>query len=800
MLISAVMPLMSVYRLRYGQYGYRGNVINLPQNITTLATSLPRLPRDLDVLVVRKEGYDNSHRDFKVRRSVVLRALLWLKQHNKFYHNIEVDHAAVRQLPTDGDLTGLCTVEQTIFDDQQDLEQPVNDENPNDIGTFVPIAARKITEQESIKNSILERLSSTCKKTVPWPSRGASSVNEFTTEGYISCAFPTLLPTGAGDFVAPRQRAVTIGNYFKHLMMYGEGQFAKHPRFRYFALNTEMRWRALQSGRIFINQHPQDARLSLEELKDMVGCTGELFSNRVLHYASSLRGTSQYWFKQRTRLISMVDTLGLPTIFFTHSAADAQWPELARLICPDNSDCSSSRSSAMSENPAVADFYFYNRISKFIDAFYVDILGTTDYWFRFEWQHRGSPHVHGVAWFKDAPNVEQLLACENDSDVISATEEITSFVDKIISTINPSIAADGSNAEDAPPPKTKPQHVCNKLYSEVADLKVDLIDLIATRQRHTRCSPAYCLKKRNGQQECRFGYPKQLQPATAIVTENGELHVQTARNDTLLNSYNPVQLSAWRANVDMQYMVSRHRVIEYVAKYATKSEPRSKALREVYNHIMKGLKDDATPLKIVQKLLISSVGQRDYSAQETCHLLLQLPMFRASRDFVTLSLDGSREVDSKLDTNRAVTIDSQVDHYIARPTTEQFEDLTFLQFIQKYRIPKRVVDGLIQRRKDVVVIFRPYFSPDPSGSHYEQYCKQKLMMYQPFRQLEQLLEGVDNYAAAYSLFLQSGASPPSLADDIHRLEAMERTDCATNLEEVSLRSIMSLKQLAYQLW
>ena len=32
----------------------------------------------------------------------------------------------------------------------------------------------------------------------------------------------------------------------------------------------------------------------------------------------------------------MVDTLGLPTLFFTHSAADLQLPELARLICPDD--------------------------------------------------------------------------------------------------------------------------------------------------------------------------------------------------------------------------------------------------------------------------------------------------------------------------------------------------------------------------------------------------------------------------------------------------------------------------------
>ena len=118
---------------------------------------------------------------------------------------------------------------------------------------------------------------------------------------------------------------------------------------------------------------------------------------------------------------------------------------------------------------------------------------------------------------------------------------------------------------------------------------------------------------------------------------------------------------------------------------------------------------------------------------------LQLPMsIRASRDFVTLSVDGSREVDSKLDNDRAVTIDFQIHHHIIGPTTEQFEDLTLFQFIQKYRIPERVGDVLIQRRKDAVMICRTYFSLDPSGSHHEQYCKQKLTMYhQPFRQLEQ---------------------------------------------------------------
>ena len=65
----------------------------------------------------------------------------------------------------------------------------------------------------------------------------------------------------------------------------------------------------------------------------------------------------------------MVDTLELPTIFFTHSAADLHWPELTQLICPDNLHSSSSRSCALVENPVVADQFFVHCIHKFIEAF-----------------------------------------------------------------------------------------------------------------------------------------------------------------------------------------------------------------------------------------------------------------------------------------------------------------------------------------------------------------------------------------------------------------------------------------------
>ncbi len=184
-----------------------------------------------------------------------------------------------------------------------------------------------------------------------------------------------------------------------------------------------------------------------------------------------------------------------------------QWPELARLIA-ENLDESSSRSSAVNNNPAIADWFFYERISKFMKTFYVDVLGATDYWFRFEWQHRGSPHVHGVAWLHNAPDIEKLLSSDDSAELLDAAERITAYVDGLVSTMNPGIPADGNNIINSIPlPKIKP-HVCNQQYQGINNLEMDLVDLVVTCQRHTRCSTSYCLKRKRGKQECRFGYPK----------------------------------------------------------------------------------------------------------------------------------------------------------------------------------------------------------------------------------------------------------------------------------------------------
>ena len=99
-----------------------------------------------------------------------------------------------------------------------------------------------------------------------------------------------------------------------------------------------------------------------------------------------------------------------------------------------------ARAKAVIENPALADWFFYHRLIEFVKVFYTGVLGATDYWLRFEWQHRGSPNIHGLAWLPDTPDVEQLR--DGGSDTLHA--EIIRHADQLVSTTNPAVLPDGA--------------------------------------------------------------------------------------------------------------------------------------------------------------------------------------------------------------------------------------------------------------------------------------------------------------------------------------------------------------------
>ena len=101
MLIARACPIMCIYRKHGGQRGYKGHVVNLPQNIQGFLDTLPSYVNDLPILIVRRQGTESTHADFRVRRSRVLSAILWLKQTNICYRDITINYNSLRQLPED---------------------------------------------------------------------------------------------------------------------------------------------------------------------------------------------------------------------------------------------------------------------------------------------------------------------------------------------------------------------------------------------------------------------------------------------------------------------------------------------------------------------------------------------------------------------------------------------------------------------------------------------------------------------------------------------------------------------------
>lgn len=61
---------------------------------------------------------------------------------------------------------------------------------------------------------------------------------------------------------------------------------------------------------------------------------------------------------------------------------------------------------------------------------------------------------------------------------------------------------------------------------------------------------------------------------------------------------------------------------------------------------------------VIMKLLLSTIGERDYSAQEVSHVLMGLPLYKCSRSFVKINIHDENW--KKLEVSMCFTIHQMV--------------------------------------------------------------------------------------------------------------------------------------------
>ena len=488
MLISKVFVVMQMYRISgTGAVGYKGHCLNVQHDIEQVSAwcrVLPWLPNELPIYIIRMVRTDNvSLKLFKVNLDKVRRWLMFLKLNHPEYRNVQIDYDRFSVLSSltddDGDVnitTGLTQISEeeettdvtdnndtsnstTSDDDNNVVIEPEIDNGPEQGGAtsfavddsdeviqethiFLPADRLNTESDQQLITTILRDEYGTNENPFAVNVDNTNTLNDYNTPSLQSMAFPTLFPYGVGDItMRTRRYDVTFTNAMKHYLNYAVYDprlnthifpFAEHSRWVHWAQNTEERHRFNSQRTVFLRKNEGIANLSEQELRRIINEGGDEFNAliRKMHvYNANIIGSSSYFYKKRKELEALMETAGMPTGWFTLSAADNHWSDLHNLLYSTRclhddvgydtmteKQKTRFRISMVLRYPHIVDEYFQTRVKLFIKSFLVDkqSLDCKYYWYRIEYQQRGTAHVHGCFRLNSDPGITKL--CEKVRD------------------------------------------------------------------------------------------------------------------------------------------------------------------------------------------------------------------------------------------------------------------------------------------------------------------------------------------------------------------------------------------------
>lgn len=220
---------------------------------------------------------------------------------------------------------------------------------------------------------------------------------------------------------------------------------------------------------------------------------GIIEKDNAFHILRNITGSPAYWEQQKKNVMAMVRQLGICTFFVTMSAAETQWKELHKILMKtvkgiDNANVDNltfeEKAELIRNDPVTCALYFEHRFKEVKKTWFKTKEGPfgqykiNHMYYRIEFQHRGSPHVHMLVWIENAPTF--------NSDNQDNLDDIAAFIDSIIST-------------DSTDP--------------------DVQEFI--QYQYHRCTRT-CHKTFRGKTQCRFGAPFPPMGKTTILTSLDE--------------------------------------------------------------------------------------------------------------------------------------------------------------------------------------------------------------------------------------------------------------------------------------
>ena len=483
-LISKISVLMNVHVLKTGMFASKGHCVSLPQTMNE-AKRLPLLPAEVNIVILKRVGANGKIKHYYVKRSAVQNALEGLcfgyphggqaesnslcterytgKDHlqmplngryfqhipNPFYHDVEIMYDRLNELPEESSLwSGLTVIERPDNTYENDIDHPVNPEEPADIthsGLIRPLHPSENDDVDKLLRKIVgegealdDFLNSRNAIQMNWNRIDADPVPELKTPGFFAMAYPTIFIAGSCDITVQRLIKVEFTEWIEHIYYNEDNRVPSHPYLKFFLLNLRMRNQALSQGSFLVSQQLTDAHLSISELRDkLVNENDTSVPRKVTNMASNFVNTDPYWRERNKEL----DALGVyrkkekgdvMAYFRTHSCAEFHWAPLHELlikyhalICNKDIDAIRNRfyddnefkMKLIQENNHIITQHFDARHLNYINTVDMELFDCDDIWFRYEFALlRGAIHGHKCIYSKSQWDAIQRAYNENDLD------------------------------------------------------------------------------------------------------------------------------------------------------------------------------------------------------------------------------------------------------------------------------------------------------------------------------------------------------------------------------------------------
>ena len=769
----------------------------VPSSVTETIDSLPRPENSnqlIQVKLKRKLSY-KGHCDFKfINTQKVQRAVEHLCQTNKYYADLKFNEAWQNPIESTREGADVSDDGNTQGNETREtIDEETNHALPHDT------CLQPVDIGQEIIDQYFDQIFCFA------PCEGNNPVSLLTEQGLETKCFPCLFPTGENLFGDDRDVRLTLSRFLLNKLMNVDARYSNDTDFIFFAQYLIELQQVISNVSIALRKTPETGfdgrKITLKSIKDKDSLSDIFKSDEGYKFLKPIQGTPAYWQSTQRDLFAMIRQLGLPTWFCSFSAAEMRWPEIFESILKQRNDKRNVEDLTLSEkwdilkqNPITVSRMFNYRFETFLKKVILSnanpIGKVKDYFYRVEFQQRGSPHTHCLFWIEDAPKlhtntdadvadfIDSYVTCENPPD----DEELHEIVNSVQTHSKGHSKSCKKGSKECrfnfPRPPSAETFVCHPQPENIKSVDPNMSEkeydeVIRHNQMEAKrkdiakelLTKVWKFIKESDSKELstdqlfeKIGITQeQFEEANNIITKSSNIVLKRNPNETWINQYNKQLLSCWNANMDIQFITDAYACVVYIVSYISKAE---REISQILDCTKREAKDGNLEAKTAMKKLGAAyLHHREVSAQEAAFRACSMHLKSCSRkvQFIPVGENPIRMslplsvLKKKSETDEGIWMSSIPEKYRARPLSTEFNSMCLATFCSEYRFlaqsqtnvknPKSPIHklqkdmGFIQKRTKTenAVIRYPRFSVDVSP---DKYYFSMLQLFYPHRSID----------------------------------------------------------------